>query len=852
MKYSRFSVGLLLTIAAACTVEEVDIKTPDGLDPSVGKGAVYHAVIEDEASTKTYLDAGLNVLWNKGDHLTIFPNSTLGAEYEFKGEDGDPSGDLKPVEVESDGNYHVGIALDNHDYAIYPHSKDTKILSNGSITYTFPDVQTYQEKSFGRGANVMVAKTPHGIFNLNFKNVLGYLSFKFYGDNVHVSSIILEANGEEPELLSGKGTIVIGNDGPVVTMDESASNKIRLYCEDVLLGGESNPTEFWFALPPVAFTKAQGGFKITVTTTDGGVFTRNAAINLTIKRKTVERMDPLLVVPNYDETANNMAIESISSPRNDVTSNKTYDASESNGKFSLTIPTKTDFSQLQINFTLKTSSDILMVGGKEVKSGDFIDASQEETSLVVCRGYIEKTFKLITQNTGLPVVRITTGDSFTLGDLENQENALQSSDGEDHRKWLPKGSQNFVTIRIEMPDGSPGLKGFKEYETTTKIKGRGNYTWKWPKKPYALKFQNETQVLDMPAHNRWILLANWRDRTLLRNDAAFWLSRAAGMPYTVRGQFVELEINGQHRGNYYLCEQIKIAQGRVDITQIQYDETLGLEDPTEHTGGYLMEIDSYFDEVNKFHSSEFGLNYMFKEPDEDALTKTDSLYMQKYINDLEKIIYTKSKVLNHEYEDYFDVSSAIKFLLLNELTGNRDFFQGKPHYGPHSTYLYKDAGDKLFMGPVWDFDYETFIPEEYYPQPSSSLPWAPKTYTWRGFDNPGYYFYWLCADSQFVGNVQSIWSNLMTNTSNGQGFLDYIDDMVELIGPSQKFDEIMWPHKSSQENWNDNHDYGSSVPTYLDAIDLMQDSFSSKVNWMNTQIGGLTTETFASKRDWKY
>ena len=558
--------------------------------------------------------------------------------------------------------------------------------------------------------------TPY--FNLGFKNVLGYLSFRFYGTNVHVSSIILEANGGES--ISGTGTIVMGDDGPVVTMGESASNKIRLYCDDVVLGNSATEyTEFWFALPPVAFTKAKGGFKITVTTTDGGVFTRDAAIDLTIKRKTVERMNPLQVVPTYS-TANNLAIKSISAPRNDVTDEDTYDATESNGEFTLTIPTMTDFSKLQISFTLKTSSDILMVGGKKVESGDIIDASQEETSLVVCRGNIEKTFKLITQNTGLPVVKITTNDFFSLAELEAQQNALQSSDETDHRDWLPAGTNDFATIRIEMPDGSPGLKGYTEYETITKIKGRGNYTWKWPKKPYALKFDKKTQVLGMPEHKRWILLANWRDRTLLRNDAAFWLSRATGMPYTVRGQFVELEINGQHRGNYYLCEQIKIDPARVAITEIKYDKVLGLQDPTEHTGGYLMEIDSYFDEVNKFHSSEFGLNYMFKEPDEEKLTTTDFQYMQKYINDLEKIIYSESAVANHEYEQYFDVSSAIKFLLVNELTGNRDFFQGNPHYGPHSTYLYKDTdakGGKLFMGPIWDFDTcmaDGDIPEKYF------------------------------------------------------------------------------------------------------------------------------------------
>lgn len=807
-------------MAAACSVEEVDFRTSDGAEPSV-----YHAFIDDEASTKTFIDADLNILWNKGDHLTIFPNNTLGFEYEFLGEDGDPNGDLNPIKVENDGVYHVGTELDGHDYAIYPHSKDTKILSNGTITYNFPDIQAYQEKSFGRGANVMVAKAPSGNYNLSFKNALGYLSFKLWGNDVHVSSIILEANGGEH--ISGTGTIVMGDEGPVVTMDESASNKIRLYCDDVLLGSSyTDYTEFWFALPPIAFTKAKGGFKITVTTTDGGVFTRNAAIDLTIKRKTVERMTPLQVVPTYS-TANNMAIKSISAPRNDVTDKDTYDATESNGEFTITIPTKTDFSQLQLYFTLKTSSDILMVGGKEVESGDIIDASQEETSLVVCRGNIEKTFKLITQNTGLPVVRITTPEGITLKTIE---------DDEDHSDWI-----TGATIHIDKADGTINLD-----DTPMDIKGRGNATWKYPKRPYALKFDPKVNLLGLnngEKDKRWILLANWRDRTLLRNDAAFWLSKKAGLPYTVDGTFVELEINGQHRGNYYLCEQIKIGKNRVNITEMK-------DDFTDKTGGFLMEIDSYYDELNKFISSKFHLKYMFKEPDENRAEKPQYAdaytYMEGYINEFETVLKNRSDVTAGKYKTYLDDDSAIWFMLLNELTENRDFFQtastgtgayDDPEnvYGPHSTYLYKDTeakGGKLVMGPIWDFDYQTFIP---YSQ-------------WRGFDKNGYYYYYLCYDPLFVQKIKDLWGS---KKDEFLGLSTYIQTTAERISLSQQFDDEMWPY-IGDKHWTgplshqrDNGDYTlpfiDSDPTKSTAIKRMKDSFNSRVTWMTTKIEGLKT-----------
>ena len=252
----------------------------------------------------------------------------------------------------------------------------------------------------------------------------------------------------------------------------------------------------------------------------------------------------------------------------------------------------------------------------------------------------------------------------------------------------------------------------------------------------------------------------------------------------------------------------------------------------EHTGGYLMEIDSYFDEVNKFHSAEFTLNYMFKEPDEDALTTTDSLYMSGYINDFERSLKTQSSVASHEYEDYLDVNSAIMFMLLNELTGNRDFFQGAPNFGPHSTYLYKDQGGKLFMGPVWDFDYQTFIPARYYSNGNK--------YKWRGFDNTGYYYYYMCYDPQFVQTVKDLWNS---KKSEFEGLTEYIDEMAGKIGLSQQFDQQKWPFHN-EKNRNDNYDFDfTALPTYLDAIERMKQSFTTKVQWMDDQINGLTTTT---------
>ena len=822
MKHDSLICGLLsILTAVGCSVDEQEFSLRRE-NTSADECCILSAVIDEEDATKTYIDANLNILWNQDDRLTVFYDATKGVEWRFLGNDGDPDGDFEKIQVQEDENIlSGGTDLGGDIVAVYPYSPDTKILQNETITYKFPATQTYRENSFGPGANVMVAHATQEDKLLRFKNAMGYLSFKLWGEDVHVSSVILKANGGEA--LAGKGTIVVQDGVPAVAMDESESvDKVRLYCGDVLLGSSAEDcTEFWFALPPVSFTRAKGGFTIVVTTIDGRVFRRSAPMDLEIKRKTVERMNSLKVVPVEEPGG---TLNSVSSPRNDVSSETVYEADREGDTFLLTLPTVTDFSKVVLNFDI--DGDMLMADGEEITSGITpVDLSEPQT-LVVCKGDVEKPFTLTARNTGLPVVRITTS-GFSLEDLESYENSLQSSDKLDHRIWLPETVNEGTTVRIEYPDGTAGMNkvnkdGSKNpvYEVVTQVKGRGNYTWKWDKKAYALKLDGKREVLGMPAHKRWVLLANWRDRTLLRNDAAFWLSKQSGLPYTTRGHFVELEINGQHRGNYYLCEQIKIDANRVNITP--------LEDNFEDlTGGYLMEIDSYWDELNKFKSAKFNLNYMFKEPDDDPAAAPEYApgyaWMQAYINEFETVLKTKNDVANKKYEDYLDVDSAIMFMLLNELTGNRDFFQGYPNFGPHSTYLYKDKGGKLFMGPIWDFDYETFIPAKWY---------SGGSYKWRGFDNTGYYYYYLCYNQEFVDRIKALWS---LRKEAFLGLTAHIDEMADLIRLSQQFDEENWPFHN-EENRNDNHDY---TLDYQAAIDLMKESFQSRVTWMDSKISSL-------------
>ena len=835
MKKSSILQSLICLLAVSCSVNELDMQVPTSSEDE----AVFYASLESysDPESRVYVDENIKIFWDEADQISVFNKSTLNQQYKFNGETGDNSGEFHKVS----SNFGAGNDLD-YICAVYPYLESTTISNSNVLTLNLPEEQLYRAGSFGPNANTMVSVTND--HHLRFKNVGGYMVFKLCGQGVSVSSITLV--GHQGEKLSGEATWEPDLEAvpESITMASTAGTSITLKCDEPVDLADA-PTLFWFVVPPQ--TRFGQGFRLLVTDPRGNVFIKDTSKDLTIPRNEVVRFTPIDVTLGSEV----LSIESVSSADQAKLPSMT-DFDETKRTFTVTMPTPV-LSRLVLDYEISEDYSLLANGMDVIPGETPIDASKPVT-LTVRNGNHGKNYTLIARNTGLPIVRITL-KNITLDALEDEDNSLDSDDGKDHRIW-----HSGNTVRIENADGSPGMNevlsdGYSKvpaYQIETEIKGRGNYTWRWDKKPYALRLDKKREVLGMPAHKRWILLANWRDRTLLRNDVTFELSRRAGLPYTVRGEFVELEIDGEYRGNYYLCEQIKIDENRVNIRAFD-------DDFTDLTGGYLMEIDSYFDEVNKFHSEYFKLNYMFKEPDDDPKAEgTNPAYalgyawMESHINEFEKSLKTKSAVEKKEYEKYLDVDSSIEFLLVNELSGNRDFFQGAPHSGPHSTYLYKDKGGKLFMGPGWDFDYETYIPYKWYDGRGYA-----KDYKWRGFDNSGYYYYFLCHNPYYVDRIKTIW-NLKQDSF--KGLTDYIDGMVRKIGLSQQFDEALWRYDPDPTHWLDNHDYrndnhdyyedGDVVP-FQTAIARMKSSLTSKITWMNTQIQGLQeTEPTSGYYSW--
>ena len=455
--------------------------------------------------------------------------------------------------------------------------------------------------------------------------------------------------------------------------------------------------------------------------------------------------------------------------------------------FTVTFPAVTDFSSMNVSFTTDATK-IVAGGDRVISSSDVVDLSAPLTVRLI-QDAVYQDYTLVARNTGLPVVRVETPNHRAITSKE---------------VWM-----DGATLRIERPDGKV------DYEGAMEIRGRGNSTWDWyPKKPYALRLHEKGELLGMPSHKRWILLANWKDRTILRNDAAFWLSSHTGLPYTVRGQYVELVLNGEHKGNYYLCEQIKLNKKRVNVEKMDAMET----DPAKITGGYLLEVDTYYDEKYKFQNGDlFKIPWMVKEPDDDELSTAAYNYIRGWIRDREVLMKNGSRVQAHEYEADRDVDTAIDYMIVEELTGNHDFYNTWPSPGAHSAYLYKERDGKLYHGPVWDFDYHTFCPD--------------RTNFWAGADKTLFYPA-LLKDEKFRTRMIERW-NLQKDEL--RKLTAYIDEMASYIRLSESFNHTMWPILDSI-NGNEN---GDTHMTFQESVDRMKNAFLAKWDWMDKNIRNL-------------
>ena len=282
--------SLACLLFVSCSVNELDTKDSFELDDDV-----FYANLEQysEPDTRVFIDENVKILWDEDDRISIFNKITYNQEYRFAGDTGDNAGAFKKI---PNDDFITGNQMD-YICSVYPYMESTKISNAGVLTLTLPAEQAYRKDSFGPGANTMVSATDDNL--LLFKNVGGYLVLKFYGEGVSVSSIKLEGNNGEP--LSGKATVTPAvGENPEIAMASTAGTAITLTCENpVELGAvKEDATQFWMVVPPTIFNQ---GFTLTITDSEGRIFTKETTKKITINRNGLLRISAIEIVFDSDE-----------------------------------------------------------------------------------------------------------------------------------------------------------------------------------------------------------------------------------------------------------------------------------------------------------------------------------------------------------------------------------------------------------------------------------------------------------------------------------------------------------------------------------------------------------------------
>ena len=259
-----------------------------------------------------------------------------------------------------------------------------------------------------------------------------------------------------------------------------------------------------------------------------------------------------------------------------------------------------------------------------------------------------------------------------------------------------KSKEDYVKCIVSL-SGTEEEYEFSELEAG--IRGRGNSTWGFPKKPYRIKFEEKQSIFGEKKNKSWVLLAMYNDFSYIKDRLAFSLADSIGSDNFVPSyNYVELYLNGKYKGLYLMTDQIDENKGRTDVKE-DFTES-DVEVP------FLVELDGYAPEEGEEGKLYFTITdanvgeryYNVKYPEADErYTQAQFDYIVNYVTSVDNLC-KKDSVTIAELSEYIDVQSFIDFYLVQEIMG-----QNEINY--KSVYMHKVVGEKMKMGPIWDFDY---------------------------------------------------------------------------------------------------------------------------------------------------
>lgn len=370
-------------------------------------------------------------------------------------------------------------------------------------------------------------------------------------------------------------------------------------------------------------------------------------------------------------------------------------------EYYLTLPYFAKDRQVKVRFL--SGNDVLLDGMK-LKNGMRLPELEAGNHEIICA---DRNYRLcVVYGSNIPTVHITT-DTGTMehiyADKHYKEPGYATILNQERVEY--QGNLDYITIR-------------------------GNYTSTLAKKPFNIKFLGEADLFDMGASKKWCLLANYLDNTMIKDKIGYDFADEVGLTFSPESILTDLYINGEYIGNYTLCERIEISESRIDINDLgEWNERLnqGIDFETLELGGmrgdesylelgssmwvnvpntpepskgaYLIEYElasRYDDEVSGFISN-YGQPIIVKSP--EYASQEQVQYIQQYYQAFEDAVLSDNgyNAMGKHYSDYIDVESYAKLYIFQEFVKNLDA-------AGTSLFFYKEEGEKLVAGPVWDVD----------------------------------------------------------------------------------------------------------------------------------------------------
>ncbi len=420
--------------------------------------------------------------------------------------------------------------------------------------------------------------------------------------------------------------------------------------------------------------------------------------------------------------------------------------------------------------------------------------------------------------TGLPTIYLNTGNTPT-SEITKETYCL--------------GSLKIVDAQYDTLQYSFTKKDKTTGKAKEGVKGRGNSSWNMPKKGYNIKFDSKESILGMPKSKKWCLIANYNDKSLLRNKYSSILSNnlfnSGWNPHFV---FVDLVMNDEYLGNYIICEKNTIEDDRINIQDIsdctakkindgKYIDKNGDGEINLFDGGFILEVDQpsrVTDEDYYFRTSKCG--FCLKDPDD--VDDDIKVHIKTVVETAENVLYGDNFTDSENgWTKYMDINSFVDWYIINEFAKNNDarFYS--------SVYLfYNPADGKIHIGPIWDFDISC------------------GNINYNGNDTPeGFWIkssVWISRmfeDPQFVSKVKARWNEKKNELQETFAANGTIQTLADSIAVSAEFNFKKWPILGTNI-WPNPAGYANRT-TYQSEVDYLKTWLSTRYNWLDTAINGL-------------